>query len=191
MMDSPSTLKTKEKILNSTLQIIADNGFRSVTHRNVAKSAGVSLSATNYHFGNIDRMLYEAMAHFVDRAVDRYATAFKSIEGEEQLIEAVMRIISEVPRTTVDTTILYELYAQAARDPRYKSLVQTWQEATMTMLVPHCSREKLIHLAALWEGFIFLRAVVGHPISIEQTRSTIHSVITGKYEEGASNSSRI
>lgn len=176
-MNLDTASKTKQRILQSTLQIIAAHGFRSVTHRSVAHKAGVSLSATNYHFGNIDQMLYEAMAHYVTESIDRYSSAFENIQGEEQLIQAVMLIITEVPRDNLDVTILYELYAQASRDPRYRTLVQRWQETTMTLLSSHCSQEELEHLAAVWEGLIFLRKIADYPIPPERIRKTIQSII--------------
>ncbi len=52
--------KTRLTILHATLRVIASAGRRGVTHRAVAKEAGVSLSLTTYYFKDLSELLIEA-----------------------------------------------------------------------------------------------------------------------------------
>ncbi|WP_299594729.1 TetR/AcrR family transcriptional regulator [uncultured Microbulbifer sp.] len=54
----------KAKILNATLNIIADKGLAALSHRSIASTAGVQLAMTTYYFGTIDNILVAAFREF-------------------------------------------------------------------------------------------------------------------------------
>ena len=54
----------KAKILNATLNLIADKGLASLSHRSIANAAGVQLAMTTYYFGTIDNILVAAFREF-------------------------------------------------------------------------------------------------------------------------------
>jgi DNA-binding transcriptional regulator YbjK len=56
--------ETRAKINGATLQIIKRDGMRGVRHRAVAKEAGVPLSATTYHFKNIEDLIVSAFVQW-------------------------------------------------------------------------------------------------------------------------------
>ncbi|WP_170287412.1 TetR/AcrR family transcriptional regulator [Halioglobus maricola] len=55
--------ETRGKILHAALDIIVEEGIRSVRNRAVAKRAGVSLGSTTYHFSSIEELIVSAF-HF-------------------------------------------------------------------------------------------------------------------------------
>lgn len=55
------------RLLDATLRTIAGSGFQSVTHRSVAKEAGVSLALTTYYFASLTDMIAQAFDLFVAR----------------------------------------------------------------------------------------------------------------------------
>lgn len=59
--------KTRRKILEATLEVIAGEGIRGVTHRAVAAEAGVQLSLTTYYFKDIEELIKEAFQLFCER----------------------------------------------------------------------------------------------------------------------------
>ena len=54
----------KAKILNATLDLIADRGLAALSHRSIASAAGVQLAMTTYYFGTIDNILVAAFREF-------------------------------------------------------------------------------------------------------------------------------
>ena len=60
--------QTRQRILEATLQLIADQGIEKVTHRAVAQVADINFSLLNYHFKDIDSLLVEAFGLYVSRS---------------------------------------------------------------------------------------------------------------------------
>ena len=52
---------TREKMIDSTLDIIKEEGFQKVTVRKIAQRAGVNIASVNYHFGSKDAVINEAL----------------------------------------------------------------------------------------------------------------------------------
>lgn len=171
---------TRTKLLDATLRIVAKEGFRAATHRKIAAEAGVSLSATSYHFSTIEAMLFEAMAHFVSSMSKRWAGGFNDVRSEDQAVEAVVRIVTQLHREPRDVTILYELYAQGSRDADYQRLIATWSDSTMADLAKYYPQDVVVKTAAVWEGFIFLASIVDYKMSQQLLRSAVHEVLTGQ-----------
>lgn len=58
---------TKARIINAALDIISDKGFSALSHRNIAKEAGVQLASTSYYFGSLDQLILEAYEYFIEK----------------------------------------------------------------------------------------------------------------------------
>ena len=56
--------KTKEKILQTTLQIISTEGVKGITIRKIAKISGVNVAAINYHFKSKENLITESLKLF-------------------------------------------------------------------------------------------------------------------------------
>jgi AcrR family transcriptional regulator len=52
-------IDTKQKILDSAEQLIAEQGYTATSLRQIIASAGVNLASIHYHFGSKDELLYE------------------------------------------------------------------------------------------------------------------------------------
>ncbi|WP_281284233.1 TetR/AcrR family transcriptional regulator [Exilibacterium tricleocarpae] len=53
-------------MLEAALRVIADQGYRALTHRAVAREAGVNLSLTTYYFKDLSQLVAEAFTHYKD-----------------------------------------------------------------------------------------------------------------------------
>ena len=54
-------ISTKEKILNTTLELIKDKGFESVTIRKIAALSDTNIALINYHFGSKEKLISETI----------------------------------------------------------------------------------------------------------------------------------
>lgn len=59
--------KTKQKLLESALDIFAEEGFKSATVQQIVGRAGANVSAINYHFGNKANFYAEAVVHHIKK----------------------------------------------------------------------------------------------------------------------------
>lgn len=170
---------TKDSLLNATLRIVAGEGMRAVTHRKVAAEAGVSLSATSYHLSNMDSILLESMEHYVDVARRRYEEGLATPTTSEEMVEALMQFIRRIHQDSAETTVMYELYAQAARDSRYKELLERWSQSFIDYVCMLYPPDVAAMALAINEGAIFLRHLTTHPLSEDQIRRMLHGVLDG------------
>ncbi|OUB62312.1 TetR/AcrR family transcriptional regulator [Bacillus thuringiensis] len=54
-------VSTKEKILNTTLELIKKEGFERVTIRKIAELSDVNIALVNYHFGSKEKLISETI----------------------------------------------------------------------------------------------------------------------------------
>lgn len=69
----------REQLLRAVLVVIAEHGTRGVTHRAVAREAGVPPSLVTYYFGDIEALLLAAFTHFHDSARPGYAAFWERL----------------------------------------------------------------------------------------------------------------
>ncbi|MBG9613813.1 TetR/AcrR family transcriptional regulator [Bacillus cereus] len=60
-MGGNENVSTKEKILNTTLELIKKEGFEKVTIRKIAKLLDINIALVNYHFGSKEKLISEAI----------------------------------------------------------------------------------------------------------------------------------
>lgn len=61
--------QTRARILQAALDIMIEDGIRSVRNRAVARRAGVSLGSTTYHFDSIEDLILSAFEHWREQAL--------------------------------------------------------------------------------------------------------------------------
>jgi len=70
----------RQDILDAAMRIVVRDGVRAVRHRAVAAEALVPLSATTYYFKDIDDLLTDAFAQYVERSAAYMAKLWESTE---------------------------------------------------------------------------------------------------------------
>ncbi len=77
---------TKDFIIQKTFEIISQEGFLSITVRQIAREAGVNVSAINYHFGSKDALLQEAILVFLEKTREVFSVLDdQNLEPKERL----------------------------------------------------------------------------------------------------------
>jgi DNA-binding transcriptional regulator YbjK len=71
----------RQDILDAAMRIVVRDGVRAVRHRAVAAEAGVPLSATTYYFKDIDDLLTDTFAQYVERSAAYMANLWVNNEG--------------------------------------------------------------------------------------------------------------
>lgn len=73
--------ETRDRILTATLEVIATLGVKGVTHRAVAKQAGVQLSLTTYYFKSLNEMIVAAFEKFAQKGRVEQEPLWREIDG--------------------------------------------------------------------------------------------------------------
>ena len=70
----------RQLILDAAMRIVVRDGVRGVRHRAVAAEAGVPLSATTYYFKDIEDLLTDTFAQYVERSAAYMAKLWANTE---------------------------------------------------------------------------------------------------------------
>jgi DNA-binding transcriptional regulator YbjK len=114
----------RERILRSTLGVIARAGVPAVTHRTVAEDADVSLGSVTYYFASKDDLLREALLLFVDEEVARLNALAATLDGESRPVTEVADRFATLLEAE-DSVAQFELYLEAARNPALRDAAAT------------------------------------------------------------------
>jgi DNA-binding transcriptional regulator YbjK len=74
----------RQAILEAALRIVVRDGVRAVRHRAVAAEAAVPLSATTYYFKDINDLITDTFALFVERSAAQMSAFWAGVEVQFQ-----------------------------------------------------------------------------------------------------------
>jgi len=105
---------TKQRIIEATMGIILESGVQAITHREIAKHSGASLSSLTYHFESLSDLIRQGFQMLFAPVLPGAGAG----EGPEALEAAA----PSLPNRAV---VGYELVLQALRDPFLAPLAAT------------------------------------------------------------------
>jgi AcrR family transcriptional regulator len=111
--------RTRRRLLDAALALLAEGGPAAVTHRAVSDRAGVSLGATTYYFGSKQDLLGEVFTAHLAAVHERVeALAGGSGTGAGARAAGLARFLAEAVRDDrLGTLATLELALERARDP--------------------------------------------------------------------------
>lgn len=119
----------KRELIEATLDVVARSGIAGVSHRAVARVAGLEPTAAAYHFSTIDDLLTAALVSCMEEDAARMrALAREPVSDEEALCRVARNLVAA--RTEPGRLLAeYELFLQAARRPELRRATGDWLEA--------------------------------------------------------------
>lgn len=137
----------RQAILDAAMRIIVRDGVRAVRHRAVAAEAAVPLSATTYYFKDIDDLITDTFAQFVEHSAAYMARFWNStqdvlqelvgaldgsVEARRQVADEIARLALEYVRHQLlarrDHLMAEQAFQQEALlNPRLHELVRAHQ----------------------------------------------------------------
>ena len=124
--------RTRLRVLEGALRVLARDGVGGVTHRAVAKEAGVSLSATTYYFKSKSELLADAYRLHFDVGAGRVgalvdANSWRDQQAlppltVEQMADAFGQFLrtSFVPDNAIRVATQFAITNECARDPELR-----------------------------------------------------------------------
>lgn len=73
-------LRTRARLTDAAIDLLAKRGEDGVTLREVTDSAGANIAAVSYHFGSLQGLRDAAIAHALERYLDAQEAAVSSLE---------------------------------------------------------------------------------------------------------------
>lgn len=130
--------KRRAEIIEATLRVIERDGVAGVTHRTVAREAGVPPASTTYHFASLDDLL---IATLISCAQEMATDVYWMIDhirshGREGASEVAALVAEALGPRRGRTMAEYELYLLAARRPALRPAARRWLDV-LTSMVRH------------------------------------------------------
>lgn len=121
-------------MLLAALGLIEDRGPRAVTHRSVARAAGVPLAATTYYFSSIDDLLASALELATEEEIARFRVEADELLSAvevgpapaERLAELMLAALAGERKALIAQ---YELWLEATRRPALRESARRSTEA--------------------------------------------------------------
>ncbi|WP_377466350.1 TetR/AcrR family transcriptional regulator [Populibacterium corticicola] len=150
----------RERIIAAARELIAAEGVDGVSHRKVAALAKVPLGSMTYHFTGRDELIFEVFTRFAQEMSDRFQAALSAAVSREEAVGIVANLINNDVLTDPDELVLtHELYALAARDPKYREVTHAWMSRSRAAFERHFDPLTARLIDALVEGLSIHRAL--------------------------------
>ncbi len=111
--------RRRAQLIEATLEVVEKEGVAGVSHRTVAKVAGVSPSAALHHFSTLDDLLVAALISGSQSSIDAVAEA-DDVAGLAEVLT------DQVAEGRARFVAVYELYLLAARRQALRPEADRW-----------------------------------------------------------------
>lgn len=123
--------RTRRAITDAVIEILATSGAANLTHRQVAKASGASLSATTYYFATKDDLIAAASNDLLAGYLGDFDRVIRALRdgGPDSLPQRVVQVIAlGVSRRRTRTLAWCEIMLEGARHVQARVHVRAWFE---------------------------------------------------------------
>lgn len=165
--------KRRQRILDATLAVIIDHGISGLSHRIVARTAGVPLSATSYYFGTIDELIEAAFTEAVERDAARFLQQLDALPFEDDAVGAISTLSSQMLQDSSVAVLAFELCVAALRNERLKPLARSWDDGWCEMLIPHLGPRRARLASAIMAGIMMRGTMSTGPMPLDEITNLV------------------
>ena len=168
----------RERLIETTLDVIAEAGVVGASLRAIARAADVPLGSLTYHFGTQEELLRTAFTRYVEQMAARFDERMRAAADPADAVERLAEhLVTDVGRPDRDLVVAVELYVAAARRPALRAVTEDWMSRSRRTLERHFDPVTARQLDALVEGLLLHRALSTDPMDREQIRSALRRVV--------------
>ncbi|MEV7227316.1 TetR family transcriptional regulator [Polymorphospora sp. NPDC051019] len=118
--------KRRADIIDATLTVVQRDGAAGVTHRTVAREAGIPTSLTTYYFASLDDLLVAALTSVADAYTERIRHI---IDHDGDKLRGLAELIAETAGPGRERALAErELSTLAARRPALRPAARRWRD---------------------------------------------------------------
>jgi DNA-binding transcriptional regulator YbjK len=170
----------RQRIVDATLEVIAQHGVAATTHRRIAAAAAVPLGSVTYYFASLEALLTTAFLQLAAESSAAFAARLAEAQDRDGARAAIVDIVAESiwaePRTLL---LSYELYAFAARHPPVTAVMQRWMDDSRAALERFFDPLTARALDALVEGIGIHNSIDRQPLQRDAIREIVDRVAGG------------
>lgn len=175
----PADPDRRDRIVRAVLDIIEERGLIGVTHRTVAKRAGVPLGSTTYYFDSLDDLLAAALDRvnhdyetYLRDTIDQLAGA-TGVRLARALTDLVLASLEDRDRTRAE----YALWLAAMDRPRLRPLAVHYTEMSIEALSTITPRPTAVALTAALDGMFIRGLVAPQPLDRTEVEAALTAIL--------------
>lgn len=169
----------RQRILDATLKVLIKDGLSGLSHRRIAKTAGVPLSATSYYFGSLDELVEAAFTEAVERDRKRFQEYVHDLPLEDDPVGAIVTLSQLVLADDTSAVLALEICVGALRQPRLKPLARSWDDAWRDALTPALGARKARLATAIMTGIVMRTAMSTGPMPVAEISELVRDSFEG------------
>jgi AcrR family transcriptional regulator len=173
-MPRPATVST-EQLTDALMRLVVDGGLEAVSVRTVAKEAGVSVGAVQYHFKTKDDLLYAAYERVIDQVAQRAReiVATSPLDYVRQLLEELLPLDE---RRAAELKVAMAFSARAIYSERLSSLYTLGYSALIDAVAGALdSHEEATKAVALADGLAWQMQCAPSRLTAQDALATLHA----------------
>jgi DNA-binding transcriptional regulator YbjK len=164
----------RDRLVATTLDVIAEHGVAGTSHRAIARAADVPLGSLTYHFASLDALLAAAFTSHVDTVAPRFDERMQAAPDRDAVLECLVdHLTGDLLQSSRDLVLAVELYVAAARNPALRAVTQDWMSRSRRSLERHFDAVTARELDALVEGLVLHSALSTDPMDRDQIRHAL------------------
>lgn len=172
----------RDRIIEATLDVIAELGVEGVTHRRVAERSDVPLGSMTYHFEGMEDLLGLAFTRFSDAVTVTYGQHLApATTPHEARLGVVDFIFSPFWEERRNITLLMELYSAVSRSEAMRQRVKGWLNEGRILLERHFDTPTARALDGMIEGLTIHRSIDPDLITREQVATLVKRMAPDAY----------
>jgi DNA-binding transcriptional regulator YbjK len=163
---------SRQALLDATLRILERSGPQGVTHRAVAREAGISAQAVGYHFGSIDEVFVSA----IQAATGHWPELMRQANTGSTARDLATVLIGEAESSRARLIAEVELYLHAARRPALRAAATAWTDAVAELFG---DLDEVAHrgLIAAMDGLCLQLLIAEEPLSIDVVTAIVERAL--------------
>lgn len=93
-MNNPSKVRSRQRLIDATLDSIGQRGYRGSSLRSIAETAGLSAGLVKHHFNTKEELMLESFRFFRNDRMDRFLEGIHKLGADPEVrLEAMVRWI--------------------------------------------------------------------------------------------------
>ena len=168
----------KSAIIWAASEIIVENGPGGLTHRSVAKRAGVSLGSTTQYFSSLDELRELALNHIaaeIDDELNTLVSLFENLdEAPEQSAANMAEFLNDPRQVKAEIALLNAgtIY------PDLREVARRWFDRLVELLSVHIGEERANAIAIYLDCLTIHAGLHRNPINEQEVANTIRVLAT-------------
>lgn len=156
------TAAMRQRLVEATHRVVAEQGVPAITFRLVARTAGVSLGTVSYHFADKIELMQAAIRFSRDRFRSRCSASWSRARAGQDLVGCLADLTDLLTHQTRNELLVdYELFLAAFDHAATRPLAVDWSQDVFDDIGQFTTPDKARLVAYFFEGLCLHAAKLG------------------------------